>query len=267
MAADEKEKMIPGDFTGSVAFLTDYTFRGISQTDSKPAVQGALEWAYTFKNDISLYTGVWASNVDFDDGDQAQVEIDFTGGVRGTIDKFSWQLGFTYYYYPGAKVAGDQYDYYEFSVKGGYDLRLRQSDGPRCLLAGLFLRERHGRLCQRRRRDPLPFLEKFEPAVTLHVGHQSIDDNTKFGTPDYIDWAVGVTGKIDSFVLALQYIDTDIKKSECFPGSGITKTCEGRVVFSVTRPFEAAPVRRYQTGACETSQRPFFVFASVVVAM
>jgi uncharacterized protein (TIGR02001 family) len=237
MAADEKEKMIPGDFTGSVAFLTDYTFRGISQTDSKPAVQGGLEWAYTFKNDISIYTGIWASNVDFDDGDQAQAEVDLTGGVRGTIDKFSWQLGFTYYYYPGAKVAGDQYDYYEFSVKGGYDFGFVNLTGLVAYSPDYFFETGTGVYVSGDAAIPLPFAEKFEPAITLHVGHQSIDDNTKFGTPDYIDWAIGVTGKIDNFVLALQYVDTDIKKSECFAGSGITKTCEGRVVFSVTRPF------------------------------
>jgi len=84
---------------------------------------------------------------------------------------------------------------------------------------------------------PLPFLEKVKPAVTLHVGHQSIDDNTKFGTPDYTDWAIGLASTIDGFTLALQYIDTDIDNDECFPGSGITKTCEGRVVFSVTKAF------------------------------
>lgn len=237
MAADEKEKMIPGDFTGLLALTTDYTFRGISQTDSKPAIQGGLEWAYPLSEPISIYAGVWASNVDFDDGDQAQVEVDWTAGVRGTIDKFSWQLGFTYYYYPGAKVAGDHYDYYEFSAKAGYDFGFVNVTGLVAYSPDYFFETGTGVYVSGDALVPLPFLEKFEPGITLHVGHQSIDDNTKFGTPDYVDWAVGVTGKIDNFVLALQYIDTDIKKSECFAGSGLTKTCEGRVVFSVTRPF------------------------------
>jgi uncharacterized protein (TIGR02001 family) len=234
-AADDK--IIPGDFTGTVGFLTDYTFRGLSQTDSKPAVQAGLEWTYTISDPISFYAGIWGSNVDFDDGDQGQAEIDFTTGLRGTIDKFSWQLGFIYYYYPGAKVSGDQYDYYEFMVKGGYDFGFAAVSANVNYSPDYFFETGTGVFVGTDVSVPLPFLEKFKPAVTGHVGYQSIDDNTKFGTPDYLEWAIGVASTIDGFTLALQYIDTDIKKSECFPGSGLTKTCEGRVVFSVIKAF------------------------------
>jgi uncharacterized protein (TIGR02001 family) len=33
----------PKNFSATVAFATDYVFRGISQTDNKPAVQGSFD--------------------------------------------------------------------------------------------------------------------------------------------------------------------------------------------------------------------------------
>ena len=56
------------DITGNVGLTTDYVFRGISQTDEKPAIQGGLDYAHS----SGAYAGVWASNVDFNDGDVLQ---------------------------------------------------------------------------------------------------------------------------------------------------------------------------------------------------
>ena len=83
---------------------------------------------------------------------------------------------------------------------------------------------------------PLQFLP-CDIAPGLHAGHRSIEDNARFGAPDYYGWSAGISGKVQGFALAVTYVDTDIKKSECFPGSGLTRTCEGRAVFSISRSF------------------------------
>ncbi|MBW1999239.1 MAG: hypothetical protein JRJ29_14920, partial [Deltaproteobacteria bacterium] len=45
---------------GSLAFTTDYVFRGVSQTDGDPAVQGSFEYSHP----TGFYLGLWGSNVD-----------------------------------------------------------------------------------------------------------------------------------------------------------------------------------------------------------
>src|SRR5688572_2132676 len=48
------------EVSGSVALVSDYVFRGISQTDGGAAIQGSLDWS----ND-TFYAGVWGSNVNY----------------------------------------------------------------------------------------------------------------------------------------------------------------------------------------------------------
>ena len=62
-----------GDLSANLGVYSDYRFRGISQTDEGPALQGSLDWSH----DSGVYLGTWASNVDFADAD---VEVDLYGG-------------------------------------------------------------------------------------------------------------------------------------------------------------------------------------------
>ena len=77
-----------GTFDASVTGTTDYTFRGVSQTSGDPAIQGSFGWSKDFKagqQDIGLYASAWGSNVEFEDGDNAHIEIDYTGGITTTV--------------------------------------------------------------------------------------------------------------------------------------------------------------------------------------
>lgn len=236
--ADENkdDKLFPGDLTATVTFATDYVFRGISQTDSGPAVQGAIDYAYMFRPEIGVYAGLFGSNVDFDDGDEANIELDLYGGLKGEISGVTWQAGVIHYAYPGAEVGGIHYDYTEGVAKLGYDFGLLSVTGGVNYSGDYFFESGESVYVSGDVGVPLPFLP-FDMALALHAGHQSIENNARFGAPDYTDWAIGISGKVEGFTLGLQYTDTDIAKAECFPGSGLTKTCEGRVVFSVSRTF------------------------------
>ena len=55
---------------------SDYVFRGVSQTQEDPAIQGGIDATYGIG-----YAGVWASNVDFG-ADDPTAEIDLYAGVR-----------------------------------------------------------------------------------------------------------------------------------------------------------------------------------------
>src|SRR3546814_12414933 len=89
------ESPIPGTFAANVALGTDYVFRGISQTDEEPTVQGGFDWSH----DSGIYLGIWGSNVDFDDGDEAHLETDIYGGWKPTWNGFTFDVGGIYYLY------------------------------------------------------------------------------------------------------------------------------------------------------------------------
>ena len=46
-------------FTSNVGLFSQYVFRGISQTNEKPAIQGGFDLGHK----SGLYVGTWASNI------------------------------------------------------------------------------------------------------------------------------------------------------------------------------------------------------------
>ncbi|MGL1273876.1 TorF family putative porin, partial [Vibrio parahaemolyticus] len=73
-----------GTFTAGAAFITDYSYRGISQTQRQVAFQPTLTYetpTVSEKVTLSAYVGAWASNVYFP-GTNAAAEIDLIAGFR-----------------------------------------------------------------------------------------------------------------------------------------------------------------------------------------
>lgn len=86
-------------FSSTWTLVSDYDFRGFSQSAKDPALQGSADYAF---GDSGFSIGAWASNVDFEpfDGD---IELDLYMNYVGEInDTFSWTAGLTYYMYPGS---------------------------------------------------------------------------------------------------------------------------------------------------------------------
>ncbi len=243
LAQDKKDDSgIPGDLTGSLALTTDYVFRGISQTDSGPAVQGTIDYAYMFRDEIGIYAGIFGSNVDFDEVsgpgiDRASAEFDLYGGVKGTVSGVSWQLGFIHYAYPKASPSPNfDYDYTEVVGKLGYDFDVLAITAGVNYSGDFFSETGEGVYYSADVTVPLRFLPLDMKALG-HIGRQTIENNARFGTPDYTDWLLGASATYKGFTLTVAYTDTDISKSECFPGSGLTKTCEGRAVATLSKAF------------------------------
>ena len=84
--------------SGNLGVFSDYRFRGISQTNKKPAIQGGIDFAHR----SGLYLGNWNSNVDSALYNGANVEMDFYGGWKTSIEGFGLDLGAIYYDYPGS---------------------------------------------------------------------------------------------------------------------------------------------------------------------
>lgn len=89
------------DYTLSfnAGLVTDYRYRGISQSRLKPAVQGGLDFAHK----SGFYLGAWGSSIKWikDVGGDSNVEIDLYGGYKGAINKdIAYDVGVLTYIYP-----------------------------------------------------------------------------------------------------------------------------------------------------------------------
>ena len=87
------------DWVVTTALMSDYNFRGITQSNHKPSVQGGFEVRYNPTSTFQLYAGTSGESIDFPNN--AAAEIDLYGGIRPTFDKLALDFGFWEYYYPG----------------------------------------------------------------------------------------------------------------------------------------------------------------------
>jgi uncharacterized protein (TIGR02001 family) len=94
------------DFTisGSAGLVSDYRFRGVSQTDKHMAVQAGL----TVMHKSGLYASTWASNLaGWGQFGGANMELDLVGGFTKTFKKVTVDAGLTWYMYPGGSNTTD----------------------------------------------------------------------------------------------------------------------------------------------------------------
>src|SRR5690606_18429041 len=96
------------EVSGSVAVVSDYLFRGVTQTNENPALQGGVTW----NHESGFYAGAWGSSIswlsDSDPEISSQVELDGFIGFAGDFGEsgFGYDVGATYYWYPGDYPAG-----------------------------------------------------------------------------------------------------------------------------------------------------------------
>lgn len=228
-APEEQSGPLPGEFAGTVTIASDYLFRGISQTDEAPAIQGSLDW----KHPLGPFVGVWGSNVDFDDGDQAGVELDWYAGYAASVRQADVDLRVIYYSYPGANTPRD-YDYWE--VGGTVSVkplaRMTLSAGYN-YSPDFFNESGDGHYLHGEVRYEIPGMA-LPLALTGGVGRQWIKDNVVFGTPDYWHWNAGLELTVNGIKAALTYADTDIEQRRCGAALGV---CGQRVMASLSHSF------------------------------
>lgn len=86
--------------------ISDYRFRGLSQTSFDPALQAGLDLAHK----SGVYLGAWASNVswikDYAGASKGSYELDLYAGYKGEISQdLTFDLGVIRYLYPGNTAA------------------------------------------------------------------------------------------------------------------------------------------------------------------
>ena len=158
--------------------VTDYRYRGISQSRLNPALQGGVDFAH--KNGFCL--GAWGSTIkwikDIPGGD-ASVEVDLYGGYKGTVGDIGYDVGVLTYQYPsnnlnpsantteiyGAVTAGPATLKYSHATSNLFGFANSKNSYYLDLSAGFDLGDGW--------------------SVTPHIGYQSVKNNSAFSYTDY----------------------------------------------------------------------------------
>jgi uncharacterized protein (TIGR02001 family) len=230
-AANAQIETSVGTFSPVVTATTNYIFRGLSQSEGKPALQGALEYTYAV-GDFTPYLGAFASNVSFPSnntpaGDRdmsirQKIEVDLYGGLRWTtpLSGLTLDVGFISYTYPGNtadKQKGLGPNTYgnpqwnEWYGKAAYDFGLATALGSFFYTKDFSYGSGTGTYVEGGLDVPVPF----DVLVSARLGRQNIQRNVNFGAPDYTTWNIGLSREFEwpfTFTLAGMYSDTNIKK-------------------------------------------------------
>lgn len=178
----------------NLGVTSDYVFRGYSQTTEDPAIFGGVDVTVG-----SFYAGAWASNVDF--GDDTDAEVDLYGGYRTEAAGFAVDVGVVGYLYV-SQPSGADYDYAELKAAAS------RAFGPVTLGAAVYWSPDFFGAD-----EEATYVEAnaaFSPAakwtVSGAVGHQSLDVNA-----DYATWNAGVAYALsDNVAIDVRYHDTDV---------------------------------------------------------
>ena len=212
----------------NVSLVSDYAYRGISQTDEKMALQGGFDYAHA----SGLYVGAWGSNVSWlrdvetSSSSGNSLEVDVYGGYKGAVGDFGYDVGLLQYYYPGR---------YRSGWKADTGLKSPQTLEGYVGLSYKFVTFKYSHSFTNLFGTPdsdnskyIDLSANYELAEGLtlnaHVGRQYIMGPTD----SYNDWKIGVTKAIAGVNLGLHYVDTDLDDVE---------VADERVIFSVSKSF------------------------------
>ncbi|OYY13036.1 MAG: hypothetical protein B7Y70_03405 [Rhizobiales bacterium 35-68-8] len=246
------------DLAFGVTATSDYLFRGISQTNNNPAIQGFAElqlfdW---------VYFNVWASNQNwvenFQDGGNSSLEVDFAGGLRHTWGAFTLDVGGVYYTYPGGTdsvgLSSTDYNYWEIYAKPSYVVAPWLTLGANLYwTSDMYATGTDGTALSLTAKVPLP---AFGPGgdfgwyLSGEYGYQWLSSSAYTYDVDYVVgpsivtvqetingyswWNVGVGFTYKAATLDLRYSGTDLSDTNCAYIIGISNGCGDKFIASLS---------------------------------
>lgn len=91
----------PWDIAFGSAIMSDYVFRGVTQSNHKPSVTAYFEPRYNINPNLQLYVGSSFESISFTN--RAAAEVDIYGGIRPTFGPVAFDFGVWGYLYPGGQ--------------------------------------------------------------------------------------------------------------------------------------------------------------------
>lgn len=250
----------PIDFAFGARVQSDYNFRGITQSNHKPSLQGYGEVQLL---DNFLYAGIAGYDVDLPTKPDA--EIDFTIGIRPKLGPLSFDFGIIQYYYPGERrlidEVGSYYtvantDFVELAAKASYSFEDKVVLGANVFHAwdwlGTGAPGTYASATAKWNLPEGPFPGAF--ALSGELGHYWLGTTSPqtgaIVLPDYLYWNAGVSYTYKNITLDLRYHDTDLDKAECYTlttdpkglagGTGRSNWCSEAFVATLSLDFTAS---------------------------
>jgi predicted porin len=214
----------PHVFSANVALTTNYMFRGVSQTNNGPAIQGGFDYEYSPYN---LYAGVWASNVDSSSGayvyedpttgemtltpqtedaeeitlqpagyDGASMELDIYAGWAPSWQGIDFDLGYLRYQYPNTDTSDNNTD--EFHLGLSYDVMGYFTPSYTAHYSNDWFGTGSAWYHDVSVEIPLPY----NFTLAGHYGWNRFDDDTG----NYQDYSVGISTEYMGFGLGLSWV-------------------------------------------------------------
>ncbi len=232
-------------FTPNVGVVSDYLFRGISQTKGGAALQGGIDYSHS----SGLYAGVWASTITWVKQylGKGSTEIDLYGGYKNTFAGGDWNydVGLIAYNYPGKGSATGEVGFAGFGPL--YNPNTTEVYGA---LGYKWLTAKYSHTVSKNFIGWVPYSPSAAGldyskstrgsnylelnaaydigngwGISGHVGKQKVKNIEAipgtFTDASYTDWNVGVTKDVGFGVVGLTYSDTDVSGT-CNSGTGGT---------------------------------------------
>ncbi|MET3115805.1 uncharacterized protein (TIGR02001 family) [Undibacterium sp. GrIS 1.8] len=218
----------------NIGGVSDYRYRGISQSRLNPALQGGADYTH---NPTGFYAGTWLSTIKWtkDAGGDGNIEWDIYGGKRGEIVKdVSYDVGFLSYVYPsnglGSVPGFANANTTEIYGQVGYGPVYAKYSHSVTNLFGFVDSKNSGYLDIGANVEVVP---ESGYTLNLHAGHQTVKNNS---ASSYTDWKIGVTKEFVGVTFSLAAIGTNADEKLYFTPAG-KFTGKTSVVFSALKSF------------------------------
>lgn len=195
-----------GGFTinGGATLVSDYRFRGISQSNRRLAIQGTLSLGHS----SGFYGTIWSSSIDDYVASGSDAEVDLVFGYRRTFGGTTIDGGLLYYYYPGAGGANTDFLEPYFSIA--------QVVGPATIKATVnYAPSQSALTIGAGDEDNLYLAGDLSVAIpetpislSAHLGHSFGPSYLTIGD-EYTDWSLGATVTHHNLTFGISYVDTD----------------------------------------------------------
>jgi hypothetical protein len=242
----------PWDIAFGTGIMSDYVFRGVTQSNHNPSVTGYFEPRYNVNPNLQLYVGSSFESISF--ANRAAAEVDIYGGIRPTFGALALDFGVWGYLYPGGQcidgllggggvcpvgsailpngnVMKKDASFYEVYGKGTYTFNDNFALGGNVFYSPNFLNTgAEGTYASVTAKLTAPTTMFGSSGVGAYLsgefGRQWLGTSDSFygvlpafpngiNYADYNTWNVGIGFTYKVFTLDLRYSDTNLSKGDC----------------------------------------------------
>ena len=213
------------EFAFNVGAVSDYRYRGISQSRLKPALQGGVDFTAG-----GFYLGTWASTIKWieDAYGDAKVEVDLYGGYKGqVIGGLGFDVGVLQYLYPNARTTQWDAAYKNPNTTEVYGAL---TYGPASAKLSYATTNLFGNYDFAANQDSkgswyLDLSASFDVGggvmLAPHIGRQDVRN---IANASYTDYSLTVSKDFNGFVPSLAIVGTNASKSFYVPGGAANST-------------------------------------------